>query len=1230
MAVKITEPVDIVYTLGEHKSILVRKNDQQEASEDLFKFAKSHTDSSMISPSMNVSIRKDANKDTGVVLTAYKGGTFIPSVVFYPDEIARSVYPELDEKLGDTSILGALEFATYSEYSDRIVVPVQSVGLETAKIQLSKSQEKELLKVYETPTKTLERYFSDIADIYRRKLIQWLNDEKNNIRNSQDYPNKEDTLRIVINFIGELELMETNLKSVFPFIYKNFNALQKILGTSKLKEPPQISIFDPQAGSGQAMLKMFDEFGIQGVLTGVEIRDIQNNDPRYAVATGIDSNTFLQVWHLMGYSERFYVTGIVDEIIKKVVPQGERDAFKRGFFAGFFWSNPPYGEGPTARITYNHLGARYIDSKGEPHYGFHCALLSKKIAERVKLDDCLSVEMKASETGYEGDNVPETFLYIYEPLHKRNRPLNDNEIRDEVFSWLYKRNETFINDATVAAKYAKAFMQEMAIAYNEFFVNNFDPNKFFSVVDVKHRAIAGDPVFPAYNRVEGGLISYNEVKADRELIQLYKENYRGIYDLLLSTAEAKMEKIEGLIDRSDVSYIASSIDELGVVKYKYLPFIIQDVSKVKDIILEHLDSVGEPQNDDDKQNIKLVRSLLTDEELSKNIMVMVKSRKEVDAKAGLGFGYVSKLTLSKKTGETLAVIEMDIDEFYKKALERGAIQLNVKHISEHPQYDEFLKNLMNAFVDKIVNQHSIFTQEEKEYILQEYKRLVNVEHKEPKEAVRIIAVALYNKHEEENRLLLDTMFDVDIIEKSIETLKNTMKSLGISGNTATKILEVFSKYNALYNENPLLFLENLMTKSEIKTYPDGLSISEKITRELNELGLGQRAEDLVKSYISEFVYLSKIDDLSRISILKNVYSFLYAKSMERDLQQNNIKKAFNSFRKLHVDILGLKPYQFDVPLNVVALQTLAGIKTNVYGWEMRSGKTLATTFDLFCSSLVSGKPSMFEVRTANAYDIVKQIVEFLPYMANDIAMFPGDVKGFKEKYDVLTSNAFPNPFSRPSLFKGRGSKVAELLAQSPFTLMEKMELSDDEVKQIKETLQDKPYGILFKLENFNQKAIAKLVKYLNSIENDLVLNEEEWKKFYLACTKYDYSMKPLNNTENKLLWNYNTRKSSKVLYSKARLEVRSNADVNLPIVEGESSYLNDYVVFALDEKKYEGDKRINVEDFMRYATYVGNINDRNIYMINIKDDLGRHAVRKFENVIGITVCDEKGQPTSHI
>lgn len=1162
---------------------------------------------------------------------------------YIPKELVNVYYPDLDVQLEDIFVVHkrkreGMEEKIY-EIQGNIEIRPRS------DLRLSAFEQKEEMKVYETPYKIISKFIEDVIDLYRGYFLR-------NIGTSIDYfnvfkalkkedaevllnlaqksenieeffskiPNLSEPLKgIAVKMFAEKEhyeklkktasklieavsiyntIKELSHREFFPYIEKEWEKIKNYV--RKLEEPPKVVIYDPQAGSGEAMLRAFDEYNVPGKLVGTEIRDIQNNDSRYNVITNVDSILFSDM------IVKKIEFGNFEDVKIDNLSSREKNQAIRGIFSGIRFINPPYDTrhvyvSETLRETWA------VFTNNKVYRGITFGLLSHSHKNRLGIEDLKGVayEIPSEDTGYTDNNVPEKFIYVRGSVSDKgseikikegridNLPNINIDVSDEVKAEL----DRIVEEATVSYKHVEEINRRLKETYDSYIASlPKSKEELFNKYSLKTKALRNEPVFPALNLVKGGLLTFEEVRLNNELHSIYRDYFPKLYKLFLNVAKEKGYSIEtGNIKEI---YSAVPFENLGVMKYKYVPFIIPINDEIKNV-LEELVNLRNVEGEEEKEK-ETALNLIGN--IPKDTLVWIKADVQPVNTGMVGYGYVSKLTLSDKTGKTLAVLEVDIKEFYDRCVDRGIIKPNVKHISEHPEYKKVLKKMLDVFSRENAKPDNLFIQNEIEYIdrrLSELKR----EGKQTKEAINIVSAEIYRKWREEGRVLTERILNVNVVKDAHAVVYSKLKAMGIDEKKIKDVLKELENLDKIYKKNHVKFLENLISVNEEFKVQElqGKTVKEYLEEVLLKI-IGDKniVSEVQQDVLSAYVNLSQIDTAGIYSTAKLVYTYLYSKHIQTYIQKDDIDTAYKLFEDLHLNKLGLKPHQFYVPLNNVILSELTDTKKAVYGWEMRTGKTLASVFHLYLNSLVDKeqRPGMFEVRSANVFDISNQILSYLPYIGTKMAIFPNEADtNIKQKFSVLTPNCIPNVFFNTKLFKGKGNTVERLLQNNPFLYIEEKadSLTEANMKEIERRAKGKVFEKLLYVPEFKREYLYAVVDYLIGIENDIEKNQREWDKFIQNLGKYSEGIKDIKNVNlrdyrlllvskdtHHLRFNYKLTFNEKLLSNFSNTSIYSNAEADLK-------------TFALS--KDIPDHGYYVVDYDRIAKFIGEDETYNIIPI---------------------------------
>lgn len=605
-------------------------------------------------------------------------------------------------------------------------------GVEVEKVEIAKSEEKPVYKVYETPDRVFEATAGLTEKLYILAGIDGFIEDLANrvetrvtlktIAQSAGYGIsrfKEFVKRLVEDekFANGLKQVAESLggqyKNTFETFYQEIKklrelkrlyekgdlrqALAKLItrGFRNIYDHEYIPIADFQAGSGK-ILNAFKKRGLNTLLFGTELRKAPEDRPREnRVLYGVDFN--------LAYS-----------LIKGATAGRGNNPLKKEIF----WLNPPY-------TNDREITRKSIDALPDGRVVF--GLFSEKDLKllRGNIEGYL-VKIPRKATGYTEPENPEWFVFVA-GVKNRNytKSLKEIEARsleealsimlsdEEFVSKVGKVLARTINEANAINKKGAVIEQieqewRSIKSLYDYKVKKIEklsgisPEWILNGLSLKKRALAGEKIFPDY-RILGSqkLLSIDEVVSNPALLKIYEELSPGLFKFVKDLAEEAGYTLP--IAKEEKGYVSTL--QLGLVKYKYLPKVFE-LSETLEVLKELLS----------KEEYEKLQKLAPLAE-----KVVVKARRTLNLNTGEAlFGYTPILALVDRYGKDIGAIEVSLSDFYQKLEEKGFINLEERIILVDPD-EEQAKRLLSNYIRHIEKSLEFFGLDDKE--LQKYANL---------------------------------------------------------------------------------------------------------------------------------------------------------------------------------------------------------------------------------------------------------------------------------------------------------------------------------------------------------------------------------------------------------------------------------------------------------------------------------------------------------------------------
>lgn len=928
---------------------------------------------------------------------------------------------------------------------------------------------KEKFKAYETPPKTLKLIAQTTLELLKQSLINLVSDEGLK-REILEVPREE-----------VLDYLQKNARKLFEktglLIFNDFHGLKDL----------KLVFFDPQAGSG----RILEFLPKNAILFGFELRNLKVEDPRYQVLTGIDSSFAFDVLEALGYLYRPDFPRVSERTFTD-----ERTRIGRLLKNAFWLVNPPYDQ--TKKVL-----RETIASVPKETFGFYLlSSVDRRVLTGSQRRDFVYSEVPREKIGYEEEETPERFCFAAGYVSKGVRESGDYFYLD--FSRIETPEEfakTLIAKGVVKPYEFLRHLLEQSRTYQA--INEFKEKitkegkrtyenlkeeevlkKILDAISIRSLAYSDKSVFPALHYYENGiLVPFKDVAGNPELLKLYKEKFPEVYEVLEDVSKRRASPLALVERETKDEYVVTSLEKMGIMKFKYLPSTLKLTSEVKEVLLELLKEEGASE-----EELKKASFLL---ETGKELWIKNKFSSTKDTGEET-FGYAPVLAITDEYGKTLGRVGVSLKKFLDRLVEKGIIQISAKPIEEHPRWKEAIEKVIRGFIQDVRNAFS----EEERRLLEEKKELIKSDQKVFYEVVATLNEGRRKRGED----FASKLYKLSATEEALESVYKVLKARG-KEELKSIVFRFFKELSALFEKYPTNFVNNLYAvrnEKFAKEFTSGLSVVDYARANLSVL-LPDEDEILIKDLVS--AYVSKIDlyrDLinsSTTSLARLVSAYLHSEDLERYLEEGKTEEAEHLFRTLHLRVFKLLPHQYEEGIRVAIKSYLTGESGHVLGWEMRSGKTLAMALaSYFATHLFENKAFIF-CRSANLFDVTRQILRHLPHVASQMVVIPSQELSEKVFGEVATLSlpfkAFPNVFSETSLFKGKGTTAKRLLEDRALRKIELYASQDFDVSKIK----GKPYEGLLYLEGFDKDLLKGLVRYVYENEDEFTEDRSVWRKF---------------------------------------------------------------------------------------------------------------------------------------
>lgn len=773
--------------------------------------------------------------------------------------------------------------------------------------------------------------------------------------------------------------------------------------------PPKLPFIDFQAGSGAGILNSATQTGTNINLYGTEIRGEHNlkeesKDPRYKVFTNID---------FMLYSQAF------------------TQSFKNQTLYNYYkntpiWSNPPY-------TADNIIIKKSIDvlSNGQFMWGLFPVSEKNYLADNI---NGIFFEVSKELTGYTDDKVPNKMLFIIgnKTVEELNEDFSLTKRKINIFRNLHsttvseaiKEIQKVINENADKFKFGKTIKEvfdyhtdsdrlELGIKVlknnidklsevinNQTILLEYMQNNKESILEQfgSEAMLLKTPIFPdtQYFNVDGKTqyLAFKDIIDNQGVLSSYRDNYPEILELIKKIA--KNQNINLPIQDSPTSLynLANPIlpkekdkiitKDIGLMKNYYLPSSFDLLTKEnKEIAFKIIKNIY-----DSKKNI-----------LTKDIEVAIKDM--LDKASKIVTKYETNIKNEKEILKNEVFVLIDYEQvdigklqisktdFYSSMEELGYFSLD--NYIELAQVNEEQKEIvMTNFLKDIEN--SMF-------VISEYNKMSLDDMK--KESVKLLAkILLLNKYRTENKilekdyeskyndLLIDFVnnnkikdyfnqylkFDKDLESKFFDNIKNDVLFRDININDREKLAETIFKS---YDKSSLDFFE--FKREQTEEFLDNLinDVFKRANKEfLSEDELTMKKLDIFNFLSQDYIKRKAVFQASfrMAKLFAMCYSFTNLKKEKQGLENKDLFDEV--FKTTAINTFGLMPHQAEVGINFLGISDEK--KVAQLFWEMRAGKSLASTFASYILSLYKSEDMYIFLESKNIDDILIQIMSHLP------------------------------------------------------------------------------------------------------------------------------------------------------------------------------------------------------------------------------------------------------------
>ncbi|KAB7891275.1 hypothetical protein [Poseidonibacter ostreae] len=885
----------------------------------------------------------------------------------------------------------------------------ESLKLKMAESKDDKALIKELKKTYEliSSKKNVPLFANAIESFYSETRKHYFETIDN-----PDYKLIRDY--IIENNPTLVSTLEEMSKSDFPYTVAN---------SEMMKNVSTLPIIDLQAGSGEAILNSSTKNGLDIQLQGLEYRsktdmglDEDTLDNRYKVETSSNFNVY---------------------------KNDLRSAFRNGknFKAVLntpVHLNPPYNAD-------NQIAKESIDVLADKQFVFGLFPTSMKnfLAERL---DGFVFEVNKELTGYKQEEVPEKLLYVIGRRYEDEVQLENGSTAKLSMN---RQKHTFLRNiaSSNVSDAIKEISKEINMNKDKFpftdYINNM--NSYFTMdnkrVDMVFRTIKDnmektnsfinnsslffealeqnsdyirsqfgsenmllkEKVFPNVQFYEQDgkkeYLRFADVISNQGLLVSYRDNYPEILNLVKKIADKEglevnmNESFTSLYDLSN-PHVPEKKDKkvsenIGLMKNYYLPSSFDISSKENK---EHLMAIFEDVFKEKEANFDVHTKARFEKIIGLSTKLVTKLETKIrDEKSVLKD---ELFVLLDEDGVDVGKLNVSKTDFYKSL--ENLNYFNIDNYVELAELQDSKKEIvMENFLKHLKN--SIF-------LLDKYNESTNCETRifqylsqsmalSKKQKANAITSSEYAT--EYNTLFVDFAKEFKVFDYFNSFVNYDSRLLSkfekifikneylIDLNIQDKA-DIASDTYELYSHSPLNFFEYQRAEIEEsieKLVQDKLEANNLPPLEAKQLKFIKI--DIYNSLSQDFVKRKSIFEagirLSKLLVMNYGYATLKKTMSAKQGKEISYAKLYNElFDSIAMNTLGLMPHQHHTSERF--LEISEDVKLDMKMWEMRSGKTLGFTQEMYLLSLFNSKDAFMLLESKNIDDITLQIMSHLPHL----------------------------------------------------------------------------------------------------------------------------------------------------------------------------------------------------------------------------------------------------------
>jgi len=1012
--------------------------------------------------------------------------------------------------------------------------------LEVNTNDISKTNQKEQLKAYETPSNMYDIVFSlmqkselpaiinadsrEILSGIKKDLVQKISslkkeglDNKAEIDIQNVLKNKDSKFLIssclMASFNNTKRMAiesepDSHQKQILDYMDKNYlevmNKYREMgLAThpftkfdeEKLKGIPKMPFLDLQAGSGSAILSSATNSKTSMVLQGTEYRtlsemgmDDESVDERYQVAT--DKNFLL---YKDDYKKTFQNGSLYKAVVNTPV-----------------YLNPPYNAD-------NKIAKNSIDvlRHNQQFFGLFPTSMKSYIADNISGH---VFEVSRELTGYTDPKTPESFLFIVGTRHDSNwleeKNVGNNNLfavngfkQTNFFKGIEAKNvDDAVKEITVELNRNKktfpfaTVVQSMFDYYrgkegkhrnhaikdtleynfsktNEFLSNSTrikeafdskkeDIQKEFGSENMlkKEKVFPNVQLFKEDGKVER--LTYYDAISNQGLLVAYRDNYPEILEVIEKIAKQEGNELNILKSNTALYNLSNpympdkkdrkTTENIGLMKNYYLPSSFSLESKknkghILNIILDVYKTAGKTLNSDTEDLLKVLISK-SDRLITKHEQQIKEDKKilkeEVFVLVDADGIDIAKLDISK----TDIYNSLEKLEYFdlKNYIELAELQPDKKA----KVMENFMKHLENTsftigkFSGQDMNKN-IFASLMQVFKVKKQQREGLVDSSKSSEKIHKIYVDFMKENKIDNFFASRVNFDDKISSKFTKVLEKNVLFMDLKRKDRVELIG--NIFNA-YNNSPLDFFEYKRASTE--EHIDNL-LKEKLEN-ISGKDIKSLKTDIYNALSQDFVRKKGVFEAGlRISkMLVSNYGFAkYKKSVfEKEGKNFDYAELYDElYHKITTKTLGLMKHQHESPERF--LEMSGEQKLDMMMWEMRAGKTLGFTHEMYLLAMNQESDGYLILESKNIDDISLQLLSHMPHLFASSNFYLTDSKLDNSlvaediAYNHLNmADYYPNlPNTLKPYFTGRGDMTKNEIQRYGYEfeeLIEKVEKVD--------------------------------------------------------------------------------------------------------------------------------------------------------------------------------------------